>query len=253
MESEVVDFVPFEKAVPVSAQNQFGEARKLWQYFGKNPGPDAFLLLVPENNIVKPHFHRINQFQVFFPAPGALYQGKPLGDEIVVHYADAYTPYGPITTSDSKLEFFTLRAINDPKGMPISYMPKDRAKLIRRGKRSIHESIPGRVEGAALSKEPATETVFEDANDELLVQLTRVAAGGQISILHPSTGGGQYHLVLKGSAQCDGKLYGARALLWRDPNAAPVQIEAGEAGLELLTMRFPFGSQQIDEGQAVLT
>ncbi|HEX9506417.1 MAG TPA: hypothetical protein VGA62_10480, partial [Acidimicrobiia bacterium] len=51
----------------------------------------------------------MNQFQVFFPAPGAWYKRRSL-HSVLVHYVDAFVTYGPFGSADQPLEFYTLRA-----------------------------------------------------------------------------------------------------------------------------------------------
>src|ERR1700736_4328490 len=112
--------------------SKFGDVRGISNFFSDEHGPQGFLLFMPERDQFKPHFHRVNQFQVFFPSGGAQYRRTPI-DHILVHYADGYVTYGPITTSTSSMEIFTLRAIFDNFA---AYMPEDRDKLVRRGKRT---------------------------------------------------------------------------------------------------------------------
>src|SRR5688572_15008186 len=79
-------------------------------YFGSKDeasGPHAFLVEGDPGYRIEPHFHGVNQFQVCVGGAGRLMK-KQLTPG-VLHYADAYTPYGPIVASDQGLAFFTLR------------------------------------------------------------------------------------------------------------------------------------------------
>jgi hypothetical protein len=79
-------------------------------YFGSKEaaaGPHAFLVEGDAGYRIEPHFHGVNQFQVCVGGGGRLMK-KQLTPG-VLHYADAYTPYGPIVANDQGLEFFTLR------------------------------------------------------------------------------------------------------------------------------------------------
>src|SRR4051794_15043347 len=98
----------------------------LYEYEQTDPGPQAFLVAMPPNNTGRAHFHASDQFQVFFPAePGSVFQRTPM-EKVFVHYADAYTVYGPFSSGQGGLEFFTLRA----HGSDVTaYMPESREQL----------------------------------------------------------------------------------------------------------------------------
>lgn len=216
--------------------SQFGDSRAISWFFSEESGPQGFLLFIPENNVIGPHFHRVNQFQILFPSEGALYRRTAI-DNVLVHYADGYVTYGPITTSTAPLEYFTLRAIRDNF---VAYMPAEREKLIRRGKRNLYGAV-----ASTLTTETTVETIFEDPSDGLLASVERTGPGGTISTIDPSDGGGQYHCVLSGSATFDGNTYVPQSLLWMAPDDTPASIVAGSDGLVLLSMQFPVGSREI--------
>lgn len=237
-------FIPRDEAVPVVIRNQFGEERTVWEYYRDKPGPQGFLVLMPENNTVNPHFHRLNQFQVFFPAEGARYQKTPL-DRVEVHYTDGFKPYGPFTTGNAAMEFFTLRPAHDPSGGWIAYMPRGRARLTHRGKRNTHRTV---ADAADRSVASTVETLFEDP-DGLCARVVHAPAGGGIAPLDPATGGGQYLVVLEGAARIDAQSYGVKSLLWLSQSDPVPAIEAGETGLTLLTVQFPVGSHLLPDGE----
>ena len=249
MRQDSAKFIPQEDANLSVTQNQYGESRRLWEYYRENPGPQGFLVEVPENNMVNPHFHRVNQFQIFFPAEGARYQKTPL-DRVEVHYTDGFVPYCPITTGDTTMEFFTLRAAHDPSKSWIAYMPKERARLTRRGKRHIHHAVPGTDGLSPWPAEPTVNTLFEYP-DGLSGRVAYVPAGGSAPSLDPSNGGGLYHIVLQGAAQIDTQLFSVKSLLWLNPDNPVPTIVAGGAGLMLLTVQFPVSSQDLPDDEAV--
>ena len=217
--------------------NKVGERRRISTFFPDKNGPMGFLMLVPERNQITTHFHRVNQFQVLFPSDGARYRRTPI-DDVLVHYADGYATYGPITTTVSSLEMFTLRAIHDDFRAD---MPAEREKLVRRGKRNLHGSVASTLTGSS-----SVESLFEDGSDGLFAGVARTGPGGSISTIDASGGGGQYHCILSGTAQLDGKSYVAKSLLWMTAGDAPRSIVAGSEGLVLLTVQFPVGSREID-------
>ena len=73
-------------------------------------GPQAFLVKMHEpGSVIPPHFHVEDEFQVVVAGGGSL--GKHALEGVAVHFAEAYTPYGPIRTGPDGLVFFTQRAI----------------------------------------------------------------------------------------------------------------------------------------------
>ena len=68
--------------------------------------PTCKLIEQDPNSILTPHFHAVDQFQVVVAGSGAF--GKVPVRPMTVHYAGAYTPYGPITTEDG-IEYFVAR------------------------------------------------------------------------------------------------------------------------------------------------
>lgn len=85
-------------------------------YFAPEPdlefSPQSYLIQqLPQ--VVNPlHFHMQNQFQVFVEGSGSF--GKHTIEPYIVHYAGAYTGYGPIVAGPKGLHYLTLRSSRDP-------------------------------------------------------------------------------------------------------------------------------------------
>jgi hypothetical protein len=86
----------------VDVRNYFGGLGKA------AAGPQAYLTGVPAGGTVGAHFHDVSQFQIFFPNTGGWF-GRQRINTYLVHYADAYTSYGPFGTNGEYLTFWTLR------------------------------------------------------------------------------------------------------------------------------------------------
>src|SRR5258708_39913544 len=71
--------------------------------------PTVFLVDQPPNVSLRTHFHRQNQFQIFVRGSGSIGRHK-LGP-LMVHYASAYTGYGPLVSRPDGLAYFTLRTV----------------------------------------------------------------------------------------------------------------------------------------------
>src|ERR1700722_11323486 len=74
------------------------------------PGPEvlwpvAFEVAQDPDTNADPHFHIANQFQVFVRGDGLF--GKHPVRSVSVHYAGAYTPYGPICAGNRGIAYIT--------------------------------------------------------------------------------------------------------------------------------------------------
>ena len=58
---------------------------------------------------------------------------------VMIHYADAYSTYGPFSSGDGELDYFTLRAVGDPV---TAYMPGSRHLRAPSRGRHFHHVLP---------------------------------------------------------------------------------------------------------------
>jgi hypothetical protein len=157
-----------------------------------------------------------------------------------VHFARAYTPYGPLTSDDDcGLSFFALRRHPDPGSQRL---PQKLQQL-----KQIPNRHPWQITRNATFDEPqnlradaALERIDGIADDSGLAAYTvAMRAGATMEAPDPSHSDGQYILVLKGSLSHENKKYDAWALVFVDANESPYRIQAGEGGLQGLIMNFP--------------
>lgn len=220
-----------EKAAIVHGQTYLGR-----QYIGiiPEPGsadygktvsgsghPQAYLVMQPPGSVTPPHFHTTNQFQVFVGGSGQV--GKLRSDPVTVQYAGAHTPYGPITAEDQGIHYFTLRQAWDSGA---KYLPEQRAQLNTGQQRQVVGTASGA--GPLFSEE-----------DGLHAEIIKLAEGEATVLPDAAAGGGQYHVVLKGSMQRDGAEFEELSVEWANADEGAVGIQAGPDGLTLLLARFP--------------
>jgi hypothetical protein len=219
-----------------------------YHYYGwtdtADADPQAFLVQMAVNKTSPAHFHGVEQFQVMFGAPGAWYQRTPV-ESMMVHYADAFTTYGPFGTQGEEMEFFTLR----PRHNEITgVMPHDRAKLRGRGRgrgrghRNIHSAVaPAEVEGNRRMGpgETRVEPVIPGDEDGLAVWLLRAGPNADLVPPDPKGSGGQYWCVVGGEVRVDGGTSVRQSLHWVAPGESSMSLTAGDAGFELLVLQFP--------------
>lgn len=204
--------------------------------------PQAFLIEMSPNETIVPHFHEVDQFQVFVAGGGGLGRNNEIAHPIAVHYADHHTGYGPINAGPQGFSYFTLRAKTDP-GAVYLHQPGYREKLkpSKQRHRLAHD-ITLSTEPVLLSRGAvALERLLEEADDAdgLGAFMLRMGPGMKTAGPDPRGTGGQYYLVVNGSLACNGASYPAWSTIFVDSAEAPLELHAGPKGLEALILRYP--------------
>ena len=84
-----------------------------------------------------------------------------------------------------------------------------------------------------------TEDLLPGYSDGLGAWLLRLGAGAITKCVAPTSGGGQYLLVLGGTLKHRGVEYTRQACLYLTRDEPPLTLVAGCGGLEALTLQFP--------------
>ncbi len=199
------------------------------------PSPQAFLVEQDPSQVILPHFHEQNQFQIIVKGGGTL--GRTVVAPITVHYAGAYTGYGPITSGAEGLWYFTLRPMMDSGAL---FVHESRDKMKPGAKKHYHSAplTPTPASGLANIKGPDTQVLNADPEGPT-VEVIKVPPRGQLVAADSARGGGRYLLVTSGSLSVNDAQYGKWGCLWMASGAPARQIVAGEAGLEVLLLEFP--------------
>ena len=202
--------------------------------------PMAFLVEKDAGAVVKPHFHAADQFQLVTQGGGRLGQ-HDIGT-VAVHYTDAWSAYGPIVAAGEGVSWFTLRNTWDPGAR---YMPAARDELrVARAKHQHRETTSAPLsplcgdELAALTSASSLQEM--EAADGLASWRFRLPADATLTGPEPARGGGQFWVVIAGSARCNNSaLLPVQSCVFVGPEDAALPVIAGPAGSELLCMQFP--------------
>lgn len=201
--------------------------------------PQAFLIEMRANETIVPHFHEVDQFQVFVAGGGGL--GRHAAGLLAVHYADHHTGYGPINAGPQGYSYFTLRAKSDP-GAHYLHKPGYREALKPSPKRhGVAADITLSTEPVLMDrKDIAIEKLMQDLDDSdgLGAYVLRMGPGMAYTGPDPRASGGQYYLVVNGSLELATGSYSAWSTVFVPATDAPLAFTAGPKGLEALLLQF---------------
>lgn len=198
-------------------------------------GAEVFMAETGPEDVIEPHFHRVNQFQIVVHGSGSI--GKEPVQPAALFYTDGYTPYGPIVAGPEGLAFFTIRAKGEPN---VYYMPQSRKELVRKAGRAIIREIDVAVAGeGALNQEVAREPLIEPQEDGLAAFLIRARPGAEVAGAVARDTAGQCHLLLGGSAIQESTELGPLSCLFVSPGDTAPQVFAGAQGCQILVLQFP--------------
>jgi hypothetical protein len=236
---ETTTFVEHQDAIYTESSNANGHAQRKFGYFGKSTphasGPEAFLVDFGPDRTSIAHFHSVDQFQIFFGAPGARYQRRSI-PAVEVHYSDAFVTYGPFSAGGERFRFFTLRAC---QGQYKGRMPRDRRLLRYQGRRGIHVDLEPLLVSDPGHGEVSVRQVIERQDDGLSASL--IVAGPATDVVLDSTDStsGRYLVVLSGGSVTPG-CSAPLALGWTDPNQRLSVFRTAASGVtRLLSLTFP--------------
>jgi len=192
--------------------------------------PQAFLVESgPDNPPLRTHFHTVNQFQYIARGGGTV--GRHAVAPGTVHYADRFTPYGPLRNGSDGLAYLTLRATTD---MGISYMPDERDAL---AENLEHHGIEARGRRTfTLDLTGADGDLVADA-DGLRVAVASADAGGELA-MGPAAGSGAFVVVVAGAVDADDGRHPERSLTWCGPGESMRAI-AGDHEARVAWLQLP--------------
>lgn len=197
--------------------------------------PQGFLVEQPSGAITPPHFHDHEQFQVVVDGGG--FVGKKTAMPLSVHYAGGHTPYGPIVAGEEGIFYFTLRSRWDAGA---KYMPASRDKLkpVKRKHRLAADVQVPAGDSLRAAGEGECSEVMAPLEDGTCAYLFTIGAGEAMSLETPVTAGGQYAIVVSGSAVDEGRELPRLSGFYRFRDEEPLSVTAGEQGAAVLLMQF---------------
>lgn len=209
-----------------------------WLESGEDPqlSPTAFLIEQPAHTVLPTHFHQQNQFQVMVDGGGTL--GRHEIGPILVHYAGAYTGYGPIVAGPNGVKYFTIRAVYEKGAMMVA---TQRDRMIRGPKRhvSVGPYLPLGEAGLAALAAPDCLDLVAPAADKLAVQVWRLPPGSRALALDPAGSSGQFQMVLSGGLRHAEAELERHEMRFASADEGAQTLVAGDRGAEVLLLQIP--------------
>ena len=202
--------------------------------------PQGFLIESSPNRLLRTHFHEVDQFQVIVAGDGTLakhdlaYGG--------VHFARAFTPYGPIINGKGGLSFLTLRARRDPEYA--QFIPECKARLVETKRKPWQIT---RLPEFVSTTDGCTVKPLSDMNDAngLSAVACTLAPGASYVAPDPAGTDGQYIVVLGGSVVHDSRNCRGLAVGFVHRSEAAYRIQAGAEGARVLVLSFPKATAEV--------
>lgn len=194
----------------------------------------AYLVEQAPDAVVDPHFHEVDQFQLFIGGSGRI--GTHRLNGVSVHYAGAHNPYGPIVAGPEGVQYMTLRHQWDRGAQ---WMP-GAAQVLRDlpQRRHVTYTTAPLVWDADLGAQPGlrvTEVVPQQAHAGGVSCWQ--AGPGTVLQADPSGCAGQFWYLIGGSL-LEPLAQGTGACIYFAPEEAPTSVRAGPQGVQLLQLRF---------------
>lgn len=201
--------------------------------------PTVFLAEQPPHSIVEPHFHRENQFQLFVEGDGNI--GPHAIGPYCIHYAGAYTGYGPLNAHAGGLKYFTIRARYDTGLTPIA---QARATMPRGPKRHATSGLIDVQDVPGGSDAPDQDIFPPDRGMAAWVSV--LPAGSPYKVRDIRGSEGCFVFVLGGSAASGGDMLERWEHIFHAPGEA-VDLVAGPGGATVVSLAMPPRDAAYDE------
>ena len=209
-----------------------------WLVSGNDPhlSPTTFLVEMSPGRTSQTHFHRNNQFQIFVRGKGTL-GAHELGP-IQVHYAGAYTGYGPIKADPVEgLAYFTMRPVAETGAL---YVPEFKDQMLRGPKRQDSSEVTPPASESELKslRDIEVSELFATGRDEVFARHVKIPPNGQYVCPAPSGTGGQIVFVAAGGMLQGDLELGEWEHVFITPDEAAYTVKAGNRGLEAVVLQF---------------
>lgn len=199
------------------------------------PSPTAFLIEQGAGSTLRTHFHVQNEFQVVVAGGGTI--GRHATRAVSVHYAGAYTGYGPIVAGPDGLSYFTLRSMLESGAF---FIPEARHRLapgpkLQRFGAPIDTLSPAQLRAL---RSPRVEDNIA-CEDGMFARVVLLPPGAPLPIRHEGPSSGQFQMVLAGTLCAGANRLGPLEMAFAAPEDGDPGLTAGPDGAQVLGLQLP--------------
>jgi hypothetical protein len=197
------------------------------------PLPMLYLVEQDANTTIPTHFHQVTQFQVAVAGSGRL--GAQALSPVTLHYASAFTGYGPLAASSEGLSYFTARNAFDPglRPLPEARAELDAARALAPGNRPVNR-LTEPVDTGLPVKRSTHQTLLADAAGAGAAMLG-AAPGDALNAIRQDQD--RILILIHGEAQLDGQRLQAMDGLFLGAGELAL-LQVGDQGLLLMELTF---------------
>lgn len=198
--------------------------------------PQAYLIENSPDMTIASHFHDVDEFQIVLKGIGLF--GRTEVAPFSVHFARAFTNYGPIESRGEGLAWMTLRPRRDlgAKMIDLHREKLEGEKGRQPWQTTVRAEFPVPTEGA----ETARCAAILEGDHGLAAMALTLSPGQEASAPDPGTSPCQYILVTEGSLIHGGQEQRAITVIHVAPTDSAFRLIAGPQGLQCLILNFPY-------------
>lgn len=198
--------------------------------------PQSYLIKQLPNITNPMHFHTQNQFQVFISGSGRF--GRHTIAPYVVHYAGAYTGYGPIVAGVQGLDYLTLRSSRD---LGAKFLPAQRT-LLKKGPKHHYTSEALLADDCGIL-EQLEQTTFtwahHDTSTQLGIGVLKMPPGAQFEVPVAEQSAGVFLVVMQGSVDLNGEPLRHHENAFIPSAGTPNTLLTGLQAVQILVLQMP--------------
>jgi hypothetical protein len=209
-----------------------------WMESGDDPflSPTIFMIEQPVNTTLVAHFHRQNQFQLFVDGSGSI--GRYGIEAVTVHYAGAYTPYGPLLSGPGGLKYLTIRPVRESGGFAVP----DELASMKRGPKAHVQAGPIDVmstEELMDMTEPCEDVLVPTSNDGMGIAVHALPAHAPFTPPGMGISQGMFVVVLAGSIASGDRNLRKWESVFITPDESGFGAVAGNSGAQIAVLLCP--------------
>ena len=173
-----------------------------WMLTGQaaDGAPTIFMVEQPPESVLAPHFHMTNQFQLFVAGHGRI-GGHPLA-AVTIHYAGAFTGYGPIVAGEDGIAYLTIRPGHEPGANFIATSGHLMRKGPKRGATATPVAVAGVADLRALPA-PAVTVAIPLGEDGLGASVHALPPHAPLDPIRSTAAEGDFLIVLAGALDAE--------------------------------------------------